>query len=172
MHGFLRFWWRCACLAAKGNTAFANDWTWLFGIPILAGLLAYFHGAQDTYQMTFTGNDIADGVIAAFVAFLMTWCIAFAVRFFNAPAVLYRTEKERADILVKKLVPKINVDDPHCYTHPKDARGLALRIYRIRIHNTSPVEMIRNCQVVLDTMVNQAGISTKETGRAFKRGAG
>jgi hypothetical protein len=34
MRRYFEFWWKCICIAAKDKSAFANDWQWLFGIPI------------------------------------------------------------------------------------------------------------------------------------------
>jgi hypothetical protein len=38
---FFSFWWMCAKKAFWGNTAFANDWQWVFGVPAVTGLVGF-----------------------------------------------------------------------------------------------------------------------------------
>jgi hypothetical protein len=86
MRQFFSFWWPCVKYAARGSAAFANDWQWLFGIPIVAGIIRYIsvsHGKQGLS----TESPIADGVIFAAGAFLVTWLIGFVIRLLHAPVV-------------------------------------------------------------------------------------
>jgi hypothetical protein len=102
MRRFLSFWWLCAKEAFRGSAAFANDWQWLFGIPICSGL-AFWFSARFGITNFGTGNSITDGVLVAGGAFIVTWLIAFIARLSNAPANLYHREKTRADDLQKQL---------------------------------------------------------------------
>jgi hypothetical protein len=98
MRRFFSFWWLCARKAFWGNTAFANDWQWLFRIPTLsgfAGFLASNRGATDLS----TGLPILDGFLAALGAFAVTWTVVFLVRLFETPVALFHEQKERADKL-------------------------------------------------------------------------
>jgi hypothetical protein len=100
MRRFISFWWQCACKAFWGNTAFANDWQWVFGVPFISGLsiwaVAKFGAAAAS-----TGSPIADGLLGAFGAFVVTWTTAFFARLFNAPVQLDRQKTERLDELEK-----------------------------------------------------------------------
>jgi hypothetical protein len=96
------FWWQCAKLTAYGNAAFANDWQWLLGIPICAGVSIWLTSKFHVTELT-TGHPILDGVVGAAGAFVVTWFTAFVGRFSNAPVTLYHQEKSRADDLEKQL---------------------------------------------------------------------
>jgi hypothetical protein len=72
MRQFFKFWWLCVRIAFRGNTAFANDWQWLFGVPVCSGLAAFVARQQGISELT-TGNAIADAVLAALGAFVVTW---------------------------------------------------------------------------------------------------
>lgn len=106
MRRFFSFWWLCVRSAFWGNTAFANDWQWVFGIPIVSGLLVWGNAKFGAAVMT-TGSPIADGFLTALGAFVVTWIIAFAVRFMNAPVILYFGERNRTDELARQLRPQI-----------------------------------------------------------------
>lgn len=74
----------------------------------------------------------------------------------------------RARILDDERKSRIKIDDPVCYLDPKGAEGPCLRTYRVRVHNLSPSETARNCQVKLIRMVNKDGVPSREEGRPFK----
>lgn len=95
---FFAFWWKCARTALSGNTAFANDWQWVFGIPLVSGISVWANARYGAEVMS-TGSPITDGFLGAFGAFVVTWIIAFTVRFANAPVALYHGEKDRSDKL-------------------------------------------------------------------------
>jgi hypothetical protein len=109
MRKFFAFWWLCARTAFWGNAAFANDWQWIFGNPIastfggvivaalgiVAPTIALRLGAT---EMT-TGTPALDSFLGALFAFVITWLVAFIVRFFAAPVRLFHTQKDRADAL-------------------------------------------------------------------------
>jgi hypothetical protein len=88
MRRFFSFWWMCAKRAFWGNTAFANDWQWVFGIPLVAGLTSWVASQRGSTEVS-TGYPIADGFLAALGAFIVTWCVAFLIRIFNAPVEFY-----------------------------------------------------------------------------------
>ena len=94
MRRFFAFWWLCIRQAFWGNTAFANDWQWVFGIPAVSGVLAFVAASRGAADLT-TGYPIADAFLVALGAFIVTWLVAFMVRLFNAPAVLYQQQSER-----------------------------------------------------------------------------
>lgn len=99
---FFSFWWICTKRAFRGNTAFANDWQWFFGVPACLWLFTFvasYSGATDTT----TGHPILDSFLVGLGAFIVTWTIAFIVRLLNMPAVVFHEEKDRADGLKKEL---------------------------------------------------------------------
>ncbi len=96
MHRVFSFWWLCAKSAFWGNSAFANDWQWVVGNPAASALGILIAGYFGIKAVT-TGSDIQDNFIAALVAFVITWFVAFLVRLFSLPAKYYCDEKERAD---------------------------------------------------------------------------
>lgn len=98
MRRYFAFWWLCARTAFWGNTAFANDWQWVFGIPVVSGFVIWANARYGADFMT-TGNPIADGFLGALSAFIVTWTIAYVIRFSNSPVTLYHAEKNRADKL-------------------------------------------------------------------------
>lgn len=128
MHQFLSFWWRCARIAAKGSFAFANDWQWLFGIPILAGLFSYIRG---TATVTFFSNAIIDGIVVAAIVFAITWLVGLGIRLANAPVRLFYREKDRADAathaLTEKTTPKFTV------SFDQEHRGIVVAVERTEI---------------------------------------
>jgi len=97
MRQFFSFWWQCAKVASKGNSAFANDWQWLIGYPataVLLWILAYFY-AELSGRIEVTLATGALGLfVAALVAYLLTWVASFMGRFLNAPVLLYQGGKE------------------------------------------------------------------------------
>jgi hypothetical protein len=47
MRRFLCFWLDCARIAIRGSVVFANNWQWLFGIPIVAGILGFISAKRN-----------------------------------------------------------------------------------------------------------------------------
>lgn len=107
MRNFFDFWWKCARIAAQGCAEFANDWQWLFGIPTLAGLFVYVRGKPD---VSFSGNIILDGVIAAAIVFAITFISRFCVRLVNAPVKLDEKAREEIASLKDRLTAKLMLD--------------------------------------------------------------
>src|SRR5262245_45735162 len=96
MRRFFSFWWTCAKRAFWGNTAFANDWQWLIGIPVCSAVVIWASSKFQFSELT-TGWPIMDGVVGAFAAFVVTWLAAFLVRLVNAPIVLYDEQRRIAE---------------------------------------------------------------------------
>lgn len=92
--------------------------------------------------------------------FMTTFMVILGVLLFNVAQRAQRLDDERK--------PRIKIDDPVCYLDPKGAEGPCLRTYRVRVHNLSPVETARNCQVKMIRMVNKNNIPSREEGRPFK----
>lgn len=96
MRRFFAFWWQCARTAFWGNAPFANDWQWLVGYPITAAALwglGYFY-AELSGRIEVTLTSGALGVlVAALVAYIITWFASFFVRLLNAPVVLFHEKK-------------------------------------------------------------------------------
>jgi hypothetical protein len=107
MENFVRFWWECALRASHQGASFANNWQWVFGIPLVAGMASYAAGKW-TMGMTVFGNPIADGIAAAFAAFVITWTARFLFQFVRAPVFRFNEQKMRADALEQRLIPKIS----------------------------------------------------------------
>jgi len=98
MRRFISFWRMCAKQAFWGNTAFANDWQWMFGIPAASAAGALLARVMGVKELT-SGNAIFDVFLAGLGAFIITWLVAFVVRLTFAPVTLYCAEKARADRL-------------------------------------------------------------------------
>jgi hypothetical protein len=108
MRRFLSFWCLCVKNAFWGNTAFANDWQWVFGIPLVSGFSVWANARFGATAVT-TGSPIADGFLGALGAFVVTWAVAFFVRLSNAPVNLYYQEKKKADDLFDRVQPRLSI---------------------------------------------------------------
>lgn len=96
----------CASRAWDGSTQFANNWAWLFGIPVLVAAVTYLGIAKpDNWRWA-----LLVSLFTGIGAFALTWCISFVVCFFRAGPKLYYEERNRADILRERLTPKIGID--------------------------------------------------------------
>jgi hypothetical protein len=102
MRRFLCFWLDCARIAIRGSVVFANNWQWLFGIPIVAGILGFISAKRNIAQLS-TGYPILDGLLVALGAFIVTWTVSFLARLINAPVELYSREIIRADAAQARL---------------------------------------------------------------------
>jgi hypothetical protein len=110
MRRFFSFLWLCAREAFPGNASAANDWQWVIANPwwqsigaaVCASLGAYiapyWRGAPAMSLESPIG-----GFIGGLFGFVVTWLIAFGIRFLKAPATLYWREKARADCLQKTI---------------------------------------------------------------------
>src|SRR4051812_22776106 len=87
MRETFKFWCHCAVYAAKGTVAFANDWAWVFGVPVTVFILQLVAAGSGT---SVTGGAFLDALLSGAVAFLITWLVIFFVRLIGAPAALYK----------------------------------------------------------------------------------
>jgi hypothetical protein len=164
MRKFIAFWWLCLRMASQGNSAFANDWQWLFGIPACSGLLAFFAGKQEFTQLS-TGYPIVDALLVALGAFIVTWLVAFAMRVLNAPVILYHEQKARADL----ATPRIEILFPERCNSPGtesafkrswsplnkaggSARRISLHTFYVGIQNPSNDKTLRNVRLLMESV--------------------
>ena len=95
MKSIQSFWWKCVKLAHSESVEFANDWQWLFGVPIGAALLAWWANRYG-YSDVSTGKPIVDGILAGAGAFAITYLVIFIPRLIRAPAFLYGEQEALA----------------------------------------------------------------------------
>jgi hypothetical protein len=164
MRQFFKFWWLCVRTAFRGNTAFANDWQWLFGVPVCSGLAVFVARQQGISELS-TGNVITDAVLAALGAFVVTWLVAFAVRVLNAPMILYNEEKRKADLVadrIEVLFPE-RCNSPGVESAFKrswsplcseggSARRVSFHSFFVAIQNPSNNKTLRNVRLVMETL--------------------
>ena len=169
MRRFLHFWWQCAVIAARGNIAFANNWQWLFGVPLVSAIAAFAATRGGITAMT-TGSPILDGLVTGLGAFIATWGIGFIVRFAHAPVQLYHVEKERADRLQEIKAGIANTSSPPSFeigfeaalidaeavndfrANPRNSLYTTQTICRIWVKNLEPVP-ITGCRVVMESLL-------------------
>jgi hypothetical protein len=119
MRQFFSFWWMCAKKAFWGNTAFANDWQWVFGVPAVTGLVGFLASNKGASELS-TGYPIFDGILSALAAFIVTWCVAFVVRLLNAPVLLYQGLKDIIEPHQEdKPLPDLPIHDLFSYIDPE-----------------------------------------------------
>lgn len=115
--------------------------------------MGLFRGIAEYFQLTHLA--IPTGWLIT-----TTTMIILGVLLFNVAHRARRLDDERK--------PRIKIDAPACYLDPKGAVGPCLRTYKVRVHNLSPVETARNCQVKMVRMMNKDGVTSREEGRPFK----
>jgi threonine/homoserine/homoserine lactone efflux protein len=75
--------------------------------------MAYWHSRRFwdwcATDMT-TGHAWLDAVVAAFVAFIVTWLVAFIIHTMKAASDRYWEEKDRVVDLTERITPKISVE--------------------------------------------------------------
>jgi hypothetical protein len=169
MRSFFRFWWICAKTAFWGNTAFANDWQWVFGIPALSGLAGFLAANKGAADLS-TGYPILDGFLTALGAFIVTWTIAFAVRMLNAPVVLFHEQKDRADALEGVPVAKPRSSDKNLailqerYLSNKPPMERELLDYEV-----DGLQAIKDVTLIFDGINASATRITKITNRHMRK---
>jgi hypothetical protein len=114
MRRFFCFWWICLAKARQGSAAFANEWQWLIGFPVLAALLWFFRESlSKDAQELLSGPTAFSTFMAALTAFFLTMLASFIVRFLIEPSKLFYQEKDRADSLdlelKRRFTPQIKV---------------------------------------------------------------
>ena len=102
------FYWSCIKEAAPGHSPFANDWQWVYGVPVWQYLTSAtsFGLFLVAFKARLGGgwfSAIAEGVLAAAAAFVLTWTVAFLMKLLTLPANRYFLEKDRADELAAQL---------------------------------------------------------------------
>jgi hypothetical protein len=124
MRRWLAFLWLRIRCAFPGNAAAANDWQWVVANPIWQSIGATAGGAVGAFMARYwhgapmMSPDTPVGIfLGGAFGFVATWILAFAIRFFKAPATLYYQEKERSDQLNTELIaiknnpiPDLSVD--------------------------------------------------------------
>jgi hypothetical protein len=132
------FWHQCAALAYRGSSSFANDWQWIFGVPAVSGVGGYLAALRGGAEIT-TGYAVLDGIIAAFIAFVIRWIVAFVFRVLKAASTLYYSDKTRGDVFAEIIAPKLqivydeNISSCCCITDFAD--GTKSKIFRLQVEN-------------------------------------
>jgi hypothetical protein len=98
--------------ARRGSAAFANDWQWLIGFPVLAALLWFFRAyLNEDAEQLLSGATAFSVFLAALIAFFITMLACFLVRLLVEASKLFYREKDRADHaegeLQLRLTPRI-----------------------------------------------------------------
>ena len=148
MRKYARFWWGCANLAARGPTIDANNWQWLIGIPLVAGLASYLFNPIDIAKMA-VSHPILNSLIVAAAAFAATWLVSFLVRCAKHPADMYFEQRTRADKLEARLVPKMAIvydrKIPSCRSITSFTNQEQGICFRLEVENTGN-EPIEDCE--------------------------
>lgn len=169
MRRFFQFWWDCSKFAFWGNTAFANDWQWVFGIPALSGVAGYVAVNKGVAELS-TGYPILDGFLAALGAFVVTWMVAFLVRLLNAPVDLFHHQKDRADRLEGIPPPKPRSSDKNLailqkrYLSDKPALQREILDYEV-----DGLQAINDVTLILNGINDSAIRITKVTNRHARK---
>jgi hypothetical protein len=151
MYSFFCFWWRCTRLAARSSAAFANNWMWLVGVPIVTAFSVYIAAQRRESALT-TGNPALDGLLAGVTAFAVTWVISFVIRLLNAPVTFLVAEKNRANTFndevvalraqINNPIPDLAIDTrraPEIFTRPDDDAIVHILIGDFHLTNRSDV---------------------------------
>ena len=166
---FLKFWWRCARIAFWGNAPFANDWQWLLGYPataLIVSVAGYFYAdLSGRIELTLTNGAIGL-LVAAVIAFVITWLVAFLARLLNQPVMLYFDEKARADKLEQNVVGQGHIRPsfeigyeilpllPEEYEYKSHPRHPACRIW-VENLGTGPID---ECQIAIEQLKPNMGV--------------
>src|ERR1700687_3959345 len=99
----VNFWWACVKRAARGSSAFANDWQWLLGFPVLAAIISFVKRWFGEGAVSLNTDTALGALESAGAAFIITWLAAFIARVFSSASNFYYEEKERADGLQQQI---------------------------------------------------------------------
>jgi hypothetical protein len=153
MRRFLSFWWMCAKRAFWGNTAFANDWQWVFGVPVCSAVAAGLNNKLHLSELT-TGSAIADVFLAALAAFIVTWLVAFLVRLLNAPVLLYDEQRRIAESAVasnlagEPSIFRLSVGEGGPYFQTTGSNLYATkRTFKLKVENIHGNRHLAHCKV-------------------------
>jgi hypothetical protein len=83
--GFFAFWWKCIKDSREGAASFANDWTWVFGTPLLAPLLVWVERSAGHPTVLIPDHPIIEGVVIAALTFLVTLIAHFVIKVLRVP---------------------------------------------------------------------------------------
>jgi hypothetical protein len=114
------FWWMCAKRAARGSSAFANDWQWLIGYPATAAslwILGYFYAELSGRIEVTLATGALGALAAAFIAYIITWSVSFVGRLLNVPVAIFFEQKEMADTLQQELANLKNRNGAKDFLH-------------------------------------------------------
>jgi hypothetical protein len=162
MQRFFQFWRLCAAFAIRGSSSFANDWQWVIGVPIASFIGVYIAALRGATEVT-TGHPILDAFIAALVAFVITWIVAFLIRMIKSAPELYFTEKDRADNLVEKITTKLKAiydekilscNDTVTFVHPV----YRARCFRLKVDNVGTSRLYQ-CEGWLESIQEMPHLS-------------
>jgi hypothetical protein len=109
MRRYFSFMWLCAKHAFPGNAEHANNWQWVVAAPLWQSIGTGVGGAIGVALShvwrgapLIADNTWAGIFLGGLAGFVVTWVIAFLIRFANAPAALFYQRKERVDALESK----------------------------------------------------------------------
>jgi hypothetical protein len=85
------------------SAAFANDWQWLFGFPVLAAILSLAKHWFGKGSVSLNTDTALGALEAAGAAFIITLVIGFFIHLFSSASKFYYEERERADILQQHI---------------------------------------------------------------------
>jgi hypothetical protein len=173
MQRFFSFWWLCARKAAKGNSAFANDWQWLLGYPaVAAGLwvLGLFYAEFSGAMQVTLATGAVGALAAAFIAFVITWVVAFVVRLFYEPVSLFHQQKERADKLDGTPIVKPRSLDKNLATLQERYLSERLPIERELLdYEVDGLRAINDVTLIFDGLTKSAGRLTNLMNRHARK---
>jgi hypothetical protein len=149
----LLLWWTCARRAFWGNTAFANDWQWVFGVPLCSAVVVWLSSKYQLSDLT-TGSPIGDAFLAALAAFIVTWLVAFFVRLLNAPVVLYDEQKRTAEgavasnVAAEPSIFRLSVGESGPYMQTSGGNLYATkRTFKLKVENVHGNRHLAHCKV-------------------------
>lgn len=146
------FWGICGRAAVRGSFAFANDWQWLVGFPAIALIIWLLNRWFGEGSVTLLSQDTALGALeAAGIAFVLTWLLAVLRGILVAPAQLFFAEKDRADQLVARLLPRVtwDFDDSRDACMPAVVTNTGQRRRYVRVLPKNAGEQIAHYQAQL-----------------------
>jgi hypothetical protein len=143
------FWRDCIRRAREGTSAFANDWQWVFGVPAVSAIGVYVASNKGATALT-TDYPVLDAFVAALVAFLITWFVAFVIRMYKSAPAMFQEQKERGDNLEARLSPKIDIClDPHTAGMTVTQSGMfPVKYIQILVRPATDGDLIE-CEVLL-----------------------
>ena len=159
-----RFWFKTACIAARGNVAQANDWQWVVANPIWQSVGGFAVGALIGYMAPDTVRTVLLGYMApdtaysvflsGFAGFIITWLLAFFVRLMTTPAKRYIELERDLNDLKDRLATRLSLRftpaeaGTECVHHPVPASTHA----RVVAYNNSEAIPLDGCEARLESV--------------------